>query len=88
MRNFNRPFIPANDYNEINSLYSFAGMNGRFDLHITQPHSEVYCGYFRRLGGKTDTPDSESGVRSRSSESGDSEEYLTDCFDYICKCTI
>ena len=25
-------------------------MNGRFDLHIlTQPHSEVYCGYFRRL---------------------------------------
>ena len=25
-------------------------MNGRFDLHIiTQPHSEVFCGYFRRL---------------------------------------
>ena len=25
-------------------------MNDRFDLHIiTQPHSEVYCGYFRRL---------------------------------------
>ena len=25
-------------------------MNGRFDLHIiTQPHSEVHCGYFRRL---------------------------------------
>ena len=25
-------------------------MNGRFDLHIiTQPHSEVYRGYFRRL---------------------------------------
>ena len=25
-------------------------MNGRFDLHIIiQPHSEVYCGYFRRL---------------------------------------
>ena len=25
-------------------------MNGRFDLHIiTQSHSEVYCGYFRRL---------------------------------------
>ena len=25
-------------------------MNGRFDLRIiTQPHSEVYCGYFRRL---------------------------------------
>ena len=25
-------------------------MNGRFELHInTQPHSEVYCGYFRRL---------------------------------------
>ena len=25
-------------------------MNGQFDLHIiTQPHSEVYCGYFRRL---------------------------------------
>ena len=25
-------------------------MNGGFDLHIlTQPHSEVYCGYFRRL---------------------------------------
>ena len=30
-----------------------------------------------RAGGKTDTPDSESGagVRSRSSESGDSDEY-------------
>ena len=50
MRKSNRPFLPANDYNEINSLLSFAGMNGRFDLHIiTQPHSEVYCGYFRRL---------------------------------------
>ena len=50
MRNSNRPFIPANDYNEINALLSFAGMNGRFDLHlITQPHSDVYCGYFRRL---------------------------------------
>ena len=25
-------------------------MNGRFDLYIiTQPRSEVYCGYFRRL---------------------------------------
>ena len=25
-------------------------MNGRFNLRIiTQPHSEVYCGYFRRL---------------------------------------
>ena len=25
-------------------------MNGQFDLHIiTHPHSEVYCGYFRRL---------------------------------------
>ena len=25
-------------------------MNGQFDLRIiTQPHSEVYCGYFRRL---------------------------------------
>ena len=25
-------------------------MNGRFDLYIiTQPHSEVYCGYFRHL---------------------------------------
>ena len=25
-------------------------MNGRFDLHIiTHHHSEVYCGYFRRL---------------------------------------
>ena len=25
-------------------------MNDRFDLHIiTQHHSEVYCGYFRRL---------------------------------------
>ena len=38
MRNSNRPFIPANDYSEI------------IELHIiTQPHSEVYCGYFRRL---------------------------------------
>ena len=26
-------------------------MNGGFDLRIiTQSHSEVYCGYFRRLG--------------------------------------
>ena len=50
MRKSTRPIIPANDYNEINSLLSFAGMNGRFDLHtITQPHSEVYCGYFRRV---------------------------------------
>ena len=34
---------------------------------------------------KTDTSDSESraGVRSRSSESGDNEEYWTDCFDYV-----
>ena len=50
MCNSNWPFIPANDYNEINSLYSFAGMNDRFDLHIiTHDHSEIYCGYFRRL---------------------------------------
>ena len=50
MRNSNRPFIPANDYIEINSPKSFAGMNDRFDLHIiTQSHSQVYCGYFRRL---------------------------------------
>ena len=41
MRNSNRPFIPANDYNEINSLCLCAGINDRFDLHIiTQPHSE------------------------------------------------
>ena len=40
---------------------------------------------------KTDTPDSESraGVRSRSTESGDYDEYWTDCLNiYICKCTI
>ena len=50
MRNSNWSFTPANDYNEINSLELFAGMNDRFDLHIiTQPHSEVYCGYFRGL---------------------------------------
>ena len=50
MRNSNGPFIPANDYNEINSLLSFAGMNYLFDLHIsTHYHSEVHCGYFRRL---------------------------------------
>ena len=50
MRNSNWPFIPANDYNEINSLSSFPGMNDRFDLHIiTHHHSKIYCGYFRRL---------------------------------------
>ena len=50
MRNSKPPFIEANDYKKINSLYSFAGMNGRFDWHIiAQPNSEVYCGYLRRL---------------------------------------
>ena len=47
----NTSFIPANDYSEIMSLWSFAGMNGRLELRIiTQPYSEVYLGYFRRLG--------------------------------------
>ena len=46
----NRPFSPANDYSEFISLYSFTGINGRLELHIiTQPHSEVYWVYFRRL---------------------------------------
>ena len=52
MRNSNRPFIPANDYNAMQFTKSFAGINVRFDLRIiTQrhPHSEVYCGYIRRL---------------------------------------
>ena len=50
MRNSNWPFIPANDYNEINSLLSFAGMNYLFHLHIiTHYHSEVHCGYFCHL---------------------------------------
>ena len=44
------PFIPANDYSDLISLKSFAGMNGRLELRIlTQPYSEVFCGYFRRL---------------------------------------
>ena len=46
----NRSFIPVNDYSEFISLYSFAGMTGQLELRIiTQPCSEVYCGYFRRL---------------------------------------
>ena len=50
MRYSKWPFIPANDYYEINSLCSFAGINGLFDLHIiTHCDLEVYCGYFRRL---------------------------------------
>ena len=50
MCNSNWPFIPTNDYNEINSLISFAVIDDRFDLHIiTHAHSEVYCRYFRRL---------------------------------------
>ena len=39
----NQPFIPANDYSEFISLYSFAKMNGGLDLRIiTQPYSEVF----------------------------------------------
>ena len=46
----NRSFIPANDYSEFISLKSFAGMNGQLELRIiTQPYSEIYWGYFRRL---------------------------------------
>ena len=50
IRKLNGPFIPAIDYSDFISLKSFAGMNGRLELGIlTQPYSEVYCGYFRLL---------------------------------------
>ena len=50
MRKSNWPFIPANHYSEFISLESFARTNGQLELHIiTQPYSEVYWGYFRRL---------------------------------------